>query len=122
MLLAYASNNNFKLFQMDVKSAFLNGFISEEVYVEQSPGFENDNFPNHVFKLTKALCGLKQAPRAWYERLSSFLIQIISLKARSILHYLLKILKIFFLLFKFMLMILSLVLRMNLFVNPLLKL
>ena len=74
MLLAYASSNNFKLFQMDVKSAFLNGFISEEVFVEQPPGFENSLLPNHVFKLTKALYGLKQAPRAWYERLSSFLI------------------------------------------------
>ena len=48
MLLAYASSNNFKFFQMDVKSAFLNGFIFEEVYVEQPLGFENDNFPNHV--------------------------------------------------------------------------
>ena len=74
MLLTYASSKNFKLFQMDVKSAFLNGFISEEVYVEQPPGFENSLLPNHVFKLTKALYGLKQAPRAWYERLSSFLI------------------------------------------------
>ncbi|CAL9078717.1 unnamed protein product, partial [Musa textilis] len=74
MLLAYASSKDFKLFQMDVKSAFLNGFISEEVYVEQPPRFENSLFPNHVFKLTKALYGLKQAPRAWYERLSSFLI------------------------------------------------
>ena len=74
MLLAYASSNNFKLFQMDVKSAFLNGFISEEVFVEQPPGFENSLLPNHVFKLTKALYGLKQAPKAWYERLSSFLI------------------------------------------------
>ena len=59
MLLAYASSNNFKLFQMDVKSAFLNGFIFEEVYVEQPPGFKNDNLPNHVFKLTKAFYGLK---------------------------------------------------------------
>ena len=59
---------------MDVKSSFLNGFISEEVYVEQPPGFENSLLPNHVFKLTKALYGLKQAPRAWYERLGSFLI------------------------------------------------
>ena len=64
MLLAYTSSNNFKLFQMDVKSAFLNGFISKEVYVEQPPGFENDNLSNHVFKLTKALHGLKQAPKA----------------------------------------------------------
>ena len=64
ILLAYASSNNFKSFQIDFKSTFLNGFISEEVYVEQLPGFENDNFPNHVFELTKALYGLKQAPGA----------------------------------------------------------
>jgi hypothetical protein len=75
MLLAFACFKNFKLFQMDVKSAFLNGFIAEEVYVEQPPGFENHEFPNHVFKLSKALYGLKQAPRAWYERLSGFLIE-----------------------------------------------
>ena len=64
----------FKLFQMDVKSVFLNGYISEEVYVEQPPGFENHAFSNHVFRLNKALYGLKQAPRAWYERLSKFLL------------------------------------------------
>ncbi|XP_042983258.1 uncharacterized protein LOC122312662, partial [Carya illinoinensis] len=75
MLLAYACYKDFKLFQMVVKSAFLNGFINEEVYVEQPPGFENHISPNHVFKLTKALYGLKQAPRAWYERLSGFLIE-----------------------------------------------
>lgn len=74
MLLAFACFKNFKLYQMDVKSAFLNGYISEEVYVEQPPGFQNHEFPNHVFKLSKALYGLKQAPRAWYERLSKFLI------------------------------------------------
>ena len=74
MLLAFACHKNFILYQMDVKSAFLNGFINEEVYVEQPPGFESFNFPNHVFKLKKALYGLKQAPRAWYERLSKFLI------------------------------------------------
>ena len=60
---------------MDVNSAFLNGFINEEVYVEQPPDFEDPNFPNHVFKLSKALYGLKQAPRAWCERLSKFLIE-----------------------------------------------
>ncbi|KAL3533292.1 hypothetical protein ACH5RR_006813 [Cinchona calisaya] len=73
MFLAFACFNNFKLFQMDVKSAFLNGFIDQEVFVEQPPGFENKNLPNYVFKLSKALYGLKQAPRAWYERLSGFL-------------------------------------------------
>src|SRR5262249_13031391 len=73
ILLAFSAFKNFTLFQMDVKRAFLNGFIKEEVYVEQPPGFEDNEFPNHVYKLNKALYGLKQAPRAWYERLSSFL-------------------------------------------------
>jgi hypothetical protein len=59
---------------MDVKSAFLNGKISELVYVEQPPGFEDPKRPNHVYKLSKALYGLKQAPRAWYERLRDFLL------------------------------------------------
>ena len=59
---------------MDVKSAFLNGPIKEEVYVEQPPGFEDSEYPNHVYKLSKALYGLKQAPRAWYECLRDFLI------------------------------------------------
>ncbi|CAJ2661640.1 unnamed protein product [Trifolium pratense] len=60
---------------MDVKSAFLNGFISEEVYVKQPPGFEDVSNPEHVFKLKKSLYGLKQAPRAWYDRLSNFLLE-----------------------------------------------
>ena len=74
MLLAYAAHKGFRLCQMDVKSAFLNGFIKEEVYVSQPPGFEDLDNPNHVFRLKKALYGLKQAPRAWYERLSNHLI------------------------------------------------
>jgi hypothetical protein len=59
---------------MDVKSAFLNGPIKEEVYVDQPPIFEDSEYPNHVYKLSKALYGLKQAPRAWYECLRDFLI------------------------------------------------
>ena len=59
---------------MDVKSAFLNGYITEEVYVEQSSDFKNHAFSNHIFKLNKALYGLKQAPRAWYEMLSKFML------------------------------------------------
>jgi hypothetical protein len=74
ILLAYATYHGFKLYQMDVKSAFLNGPIKEEVYVEQPPGFEDSEYPNHVYKLSKALYGLKQAPRAWYECLRDFLI------------------------------------------------
>ncbi|WVZ76556.1 hypothetical protein U9M48_024521 [Paspalum notatum var. saurae] len=57
---------------MDLKSAFLNGYIEEEVYVRQPPGFESAKFSDRVYKLRKALYGLKQAPRAWYARLKSF--------------------------------------------------
>jgi hypothetical protein len=58
---------------MDVKSAFLNGFLEEEVCVKQPPSFESVEFPHRVYKLRKALYGLKQAPRAWYGRLRRFL-------------------------------------------------
>ena len=72
ILLAYASHHNFKLHQMDVKSAFINGPLKELVYVKQPPGFEDPSFPNHVYKLDKALYGLKQAPRAWMSTLESY--------------------------------------------------
>lgn len=64
ILLAYASHKCIKLFQMDIKSTFLNGCLNEEVYFHQPPSFENLEKPNHVFKLTKAMYRLKQAPRA----------------------------------------------------------
>ncbi|GJV19709.1 retrovirus-related pol polyprotein from transposon TNT 1-94 [Tanacetum coccineum] len=72
IFLAFTTYMNFIVYQMDVKSAFLNGKL-KEVYVKQPPGFKINEFPNHVYKLDKALYGLKQAPRAWYETLSTFL-------------------------------------------------
>ncbi|GKB47264.1 retrovirus-related pol polyprotein from transposon TNT 1-94 [Tanacetum coccineum] len=75
IFLAFATYMNFKVYQMDVKSTFLNGKLKEEVYVKQPPGFESSEFPDYVHKLDKALYGLKQEPRAWYETFSTFLIQ-----------------------------------------------
>ncbi|KAI3669247.1 hypothetical protein L6452_40474 [Arctium lappa] len=75
LFLAYASYMKFKVFQMDVKSDFLYGTIDEEVYVCQPPGFENPSYPDRVYKLKKALYGLHQAPRAWYDTLSTYLLE-----------------------------------------------
>jgi hypothetical protein len=66
ILLVCATYHGFKLYQMDVKSAFLNDLIKKEVYVEQPLGFKSEEHPNHVYKLHKVFYGLKQAPRAWY--------------------------------------------------------
>ncbi|GJR41403.1 putative ribonuclease H-like domain-containing protein [Tanacetum coccineum] len=74
LFLAYASFKDFVVFQMDVKSAFLYGKIEEEVYVCQPPGFEDPDFPDRVYKVEKALYGLHQAPKAWYETLSTYLL------------------------------------------------
>ncbi|GKC47058.1 retrovirus-related pol polyprotein from transposon TNT 1-94 [Tanacetum coccineum] len=74
IFLAFAAHMNMVVYQMDVKTAFLNGNLREEVYVSQPDRFVDKDKPNHVYKLKKALYGLKQAPRAWYDMLSSFLI------------------------------------------------
>nr|GFC23103.1 hypothetical protein [Tanacetum cinerariifolium] len=74
IFLAYAAHKNMVVYQMDVKTAFLNGNLWEEVYVSQPNGFVDSDNPNHVYKLKKALYRLKQAPRAWYDMLSSFLL------------------------------------------------
>ena len=101
---------------MDVKSAFLNGVISEEVFVKQPPGFEDLKHPDYVYKLKKSLYGLKQAPRAWYDKLSNFLLKKTILKeVRLIQHYSSRLLRKTFWWCKFMLMISFLVQLMHLF-------
>ncbi|GJU36053.1 putative ribonuclease H-like domain-containing protein [Tanacetum coccineum] len=74
IFLAYASYMGFTVYQMDVKSAFLYGQIEEEVYVCQPPGFEDPDHPDKVYKVVKALYGLHQAPRAWYDTLATYLL------------------------------------------------
>ena len=73
ILLALACHLKFKLYQIDVKTTFLNGFLKEDVYVAQPKGFTDPHFPNHVLYLKKALYGLKQAPRAWYDWITQYL-------------------------------------------------
>jgi hypothetical protein len=75
ILLAFAAFKGFKLYQMNVKSVFLNDVIKEEVYVRQPTNFENPKYPHRVYKLSKALYGLKQASQAWYARLKTFLLE-----------------------------------------------
>ncbi|GJY43936.1 retrovirus-related pol polyprotein from transposon TNT 1-94 [Tanacetum coccineum] len=74
IFIAYAAHMNMTVYQMDVKTAFLNDILREEVYVSQPDGFVDQDNSNHVYKVKKALYGLKQAPRAWYDLLSSFLL------------------------------------------------
>ncbi|GJR03009.1 putative ribonuclease H-like domain-containing protein [Tanacetum coccineum] len=75
LFLAYASYKDFMVYQMDVKSAFLYGKIEDDVYVCQPPDFEDPYFPDRVYKVEKPLYGLHQAPRAWYETLSTYLLE-----------------------------------------------
>ena len=74
ILLALACHLKFKLYQMDIKTAFLNGFLKEDVNVAQPKGFIDSHFLDHVLYLKKALYGLKQAPSAWYNRLTQYLV------------------------------------------------
>ncbi|GKB33050.1 retrovirus-related pol polyprotein from transposon TNT 1-94 [Tanacetum coccineum] len=74
IFLANAASKNMTVYQMDVKTAFLNGELKEEVYVSQPEGFVDPDRPHHVYRLKKALYRLKQAPRAWYDTLSKFLL------------------------------------------------
>nr|GEV48770.1 retrovirus-related Pol polyprotein from transposon TNT 1-94 [Tanacetum cinerariifolium] len=73
IFIANASSKNMTIYQMDVKTSFLNGELKEEVYIIQPEGFVDPDHPTHVYRLKKALYGLKQAPRAWYDTLSRFL-------------------------------------------------
>ena len=74
ILMSIACTMNFKLYQMDVKCAFLNGYLNEEVFVEKPKVFEDPHFLDHVLRLKKALHGLKQAPKAWYDQLTQYLL------------------------------------------------
>jgi hypothetical protein len=81
-IIALATKMKWKLYQMDVKTTFLNGDIEEEVYIEQPQGFEVEYRKTHVWKLKKALYGLKQAPKAWYGRIDSFLTSLFFNKSK----------------------------------------
>ena len=74
ILLALACQLKFKFYQIDVKTAFLNEILKEDVYVAQPKGFIDPHFPNHVLYFKKAFYGLKQAPRAWYDQLTQYLV------------------------------------------------
>jgi hypothetical protein len=83
LLLAVAAQKNWKVYQLDVKSAFLNGYLQEEIYIEQPRGFEVRGQEEKVYLLKKALYGLKQAPRAWYSRIDDHLHKLGFVKSLS---------------------------------------
>ena len=72
LIISLAAQNGWKLFQMDVKSTFLNGFLEEEIYLEQPLGFVRKSQEDKVYKLKKVLYRLKQSPRAWYSRINDY--------------------------------------------------
>lgn len=76
LILGLAVSRNWELRQLDVNNAFLQGHLTEDVYMEQPPGFVDKDKPNHLCKLHKAIYGLKQAPRVWYLELKTFLLQL----------------------------------------------
>jgi hypothetical protein len=108
ILLAYATYHGFKLYQMDVKSAFLNGPIKEEVYVEQPPSFEDSEYPNYVYKLSKALMGSSKPQEHGINACETSLSLMASKSKKPILLSLLKLLQMIYVYAKFMLMILYL--------------
>jgi hypothetical protein len=120
MLLAYATHHGFKLYQMDVKSAFLNGPI-KEVYVEQPPSFESEEYPNHVYKLHKTLYGLSKHQEHGMNALETFLLKMVLVLVRPILLSSLKKWVKIYLYAKYMLIILYLILLTNPFVMSLAK-
>ena len=119
ILLAYSAHHSFRLFQMDVKRAFLNGSIKEEVYVEQPPGFEDERYPDHVCKLSKRSMDLSKPQEHGMNALEIFLSLMDSKSVKPIPHSLPKHLKMICLYAKFMLMILYLGLLTNLHVKSL---
>ena len=83
MLLALAAQKGWKIYQLDVKSIFLNGYLEEEIFVEQPEGFVVKGKEDKVYQLKKALYGLKQAPRAWYSRINAHLLSLGSKKGQK---------------------------------------
>ena len=83
MLLAIAAQKDWRLYQLDVKSTFLNGYLQEKIYVKQPKGFVNEGEEDKVYLLKKAFYGLKQAPRAWYSRINEYLLNLGFVKSLS---------------------------------------
>ena len=83
LIITLAVTNNWPLRQLDVNNAFLQGSLSEDVFMAQPPGFLNSQYPSHVCKLNKAIYGLRQAPRAWYTELRNYLLSVDFVNSKS---------------------------------------